>query len=301
MKKIIAIIVSIFVILLGVFGTYSIFFKQDKDTTLTLIEKQWIEDNKNQIIDLSIVNNIPVFNYEGTGVIFDFVNELEEKTGLEFNKIPFSLGNDVSSEYSFNITNQLGDNQLLVYEDHYAIVCKEKMKYNNLLSIGNITLGVLEGDLDNINYYLQENKNIKFITYKDIKSLISAVKENKFNAIALAKTIYLDEILENDLNINYNITEVKANLVLQLGNNDRLNTIISKYFNKWYLESYSESYGENLTAYYFDKADVDDDSKVAFTSKQYKYGFISYAPYDKVIKNKLVGINNSIISAFQKI
>ena len=84
MKKIIAIIVSIFVILLGVFGTYSIFFKQDKDTTLTLIEKQWIEDNKNQIIDLSIVNNIPVFNYEGAGVIFDFVNELEEKTGLEF-------------------------------------------------------------------------------------------------------------------------------------------------------------------------------------------------------------------------
>ena len=36
--------------------------------------------------------------------------------------------------------------------------------------------------------------------------------------------------LENDLNINYNITEVKTNLVLQLGNNDRLNNIISKYF-----------------------------------------------------------------------
>ena len=80
-----------------------------------------------------------------------------------------------------------------------------------------------------------------------------------------------------------------------------INTFISKYFNKWYTESYQKSYGENLTNYYFNKKDVDDDSKVAFTSKQYKYGFIDYAPYDKVIKNKLVGINNNIISEFEKI
>ena len=46
MKKIIAIIISILVLLLGGFSIYSIFFKEDKDTTLTLIEKQWIEENK---------------------------------------------------------------------------------------------------------------------------------------------------------------------------------------------------------------------------------------------------------------
>lgn len=301
MKKFVAVVISILVILLGGFGVYSIFFKQDKDTTLTLIEKQWIEDNKNQIIDLNIVNNIPVYNYNGKGVIFDFINELEEKTGLEFNKIPYSLETNPSSEYSFKISKEVEGKQILIYEDHYALVSKQKMKYNDLFSIEDITVGVLEKDMSDVNYYLQQNKKIKFVSYQDISSLIKAIIDDKVDSIAIPKTFYLNQILENHLNINYNITEIKANLVLQLGNNDRLNNVISKYFNKWYQESYDKSYGQNLTNYYFYKMDIDDDSKVAFTSKQYKYGFVDYAPYDKVIKNKLVGINNTIISEFQKI
>lgn len=301
MKKIITIVVSILVVLLGCFGVYSVFFKQDKDTTLTLIEKQWIEDNKNQIIDLGIVNNIPVFNYNGTGLVFDFINELEQKTGLDFNKIPYAYGNEPSTEYSFNITNEVGDKQLLIYEDSYAIVSPEKMKYNDLISIGDLTVGVLENDLANVSYYMQQNKNIKFVSYSKISDLIKAIKEEKIDAMAVAKTFYLNQILDNDFHINYIISELKSNLVLQLGSNDRLNTIISKYFSKWYQESFEKSYGINLTNYYFNEKDVDDDSKVAFTSKQYKYGFIDYAPYDRVIKNKLVGMNNMIISNFEKI
>ena len=187
MKKIITIVVSILVILLGCFGVYSVFFKQDKDTTLTLIEKQWIEDNKNQIIDLGIVNNVPIFNYNGNGLIFDFINELEEKTGLDFNKIPYTYGNDSSNEYSFNITNELGDKQLLIYEDSYAIVSPQKMKYDDLSSIDNLTVGVLENDMANVSYYLQQNKNIKFVSYSKIDDLIKAIKDEKIDAMAVAK------------------------------------------------------------------------------------------------------------------
>lgn len=301
MKKIIAIIVSIVVVILGTLGIYTVFFRQDKDTTLTLIEKQWIENNKNHIIDLSIVNNIPVFNYNGTGVLFDFIEELETKTGLEFNKIPYTLTNEPSSEYSFKITDELKENQLQVYEDTFSIVSGEKIKYNDLMSIPEMTLGILEQDVQKVNYYLQENKSIKFLTYKNISELIDAYKDKKITAIAVPKTIYLDQIFENNLNINYNIDELKAYLVLELGNNEKLNTIIKKYLNKWYDESYTSSYGNNLTDYYFYKNDVDDDSKVAFKSKQYKYGFVDYAPYDKVIKSALVGTNNNIISEFTKL
>lgn len=301
MKKIIAIVVSILVVLLGSLGVYTVFFKQDKDTTLTLIEKQWIENNKNNIIDLSIVNNIPVFNYNGTGSLFDFINELEEKTGLEFNKIPYSVASEASSEYAFKITENLGENELQIFADEYVIATKENIKYDNLMSIPDITLGVMEKDLQKVNYYLQENKNIKFITYKDINELIKAYKEEKIDGISVPKTFYLDQIIENDLNINYIVSEAKSYLVLQLGSNDKLNTIIRKYLNKWYNEAYEKSFGNNLTDYYFYKNDVDDDSKVAFKSKQYKYGFIDYAPYDKVIKGSLVGINNNIITEFTKL
>ena len=127
MKKIIAIVVSILVVLLGSLGVYTVFFKQDKDTTLTLIEKQWIENNKNNIIDLSIVNNIPVFNYNGTGSLFDFINELEEKTGLEFNKIPYiSSKSSKDNGYVFEINQKkkLDDNELLMYTDNYVMISK---------------------------------------------------------------------------------------------------------------------------------------------------------------------------------
>lgn len=301
MKKIIAIVVSVLVILLGSLGVYTIFFKQDKDTTLTLVEKQWIENNKNHLIDLNIINNIPVFNYNGTGLLFNFIKELEDKTGLEFNKIPYSLNGEVTSEYAFKITDEVKENELLIYEDEYVITSKEKIKYDNLSTINDITLGVLEKDLQKVNYYLQVNKNIKIISYKNINELIKAYTDKKIDSLAIPKTFYLDQILENDLNINYNISEVKSYLVLQLGTNDKLNTIIKKYYNKWYNESYEKSYGDNLTEYYFYKNDVDDDSKVAFRSKQYKYGFVDYAPYDKVVKGSLSGINNSIISEFTKL
>ena len=301
MKKIIAIVISILVILLGSLGVYTVFFKQDKDTTLTLVEKQWIENNKNHLIDLNIVNNIPVFNYNGNGLLFDFTKELEDKTGLEFNKIPYSLNGEVTSEYAFKITDEVKDNELLIYEDEYVITSKEQMKYDNLSTIGDITLGILESDLQRVNYYLQINKNIKIISYKNISELVKAYNDKKIDALAIPKTFYLDQILENELNINYNISEVKSYLVLQLGSNDKLNTIIKKYYNKWYNESYENSYGDNLTDYYFYKNDVDDDSKVAFRSKQYKYGFVDYAPYDKVVKGTLSGINNTIITEFTKL
>lgn len=301
MKKIVVAIISILVIGFGIFGVYSIFFKQDKDTTLTLIDKQWIENNKNQLIDLNIPTNIPIYNYSGNGVIFEFINELEEKTGLEFNKIPYNIENEPTSEYAFIITSEIADNQLLIYEDNYALISDLQIKYNDLFSIDELTVGVLDDDFDKINYYLRENKNIKYISYEDITSLLKAYDDEKINAIILPRTFYLNQIFDNQMHINYIITELKSNLVLQLGNNERLNSIIEKYFNKWYLESYNKSYGKNLTNYYFYKNDVDDDSKVAFTSKQYKYGFIDYAPFDKVIKNSLIGINNNIITEFASI
>ena len=62
-KKKIIIITIITTSLLAVIGTlwYSL-TREDTKTTLTLIEKQWIEKNKNQIYDFGIPTNIPMFS-----------------------------------------------------------------------------------------------------------------------------------------------------------------------------------------------------------------------------------------------
>ena len=79
-KKIIIILSIIFVVVIGL--AIWIFTKEDEDTTLTLIEKKWIESNKNQVIDFGITNNVPIFSVDGEGVIFDFLDDLEATTGL---------------------------------------------------------------------------------------------------------------------------------------------------------------------------------------------------------------------------
>ena len=43
--------------------------------------QKWIEDNKNQVIDLSIVSNVPVFSMNGEGVLFEFINDIEKLEG----------------------------------------------------------------------------------------------------------------------------------------------------------------------------------------------------------------------------
>ena len=49
-KKSFIIVISIVVVL--ILGLVYIFTKQDKNTSFTLLEKQWLENNKSKVIDI---------------------------------------------------------------------------------------------------------------------------------------------------------------------------------------------------------------------------------------------------------
>ena len=106
-KKIIITILSIIGTVLVAFVVYSIFFKEDKNTTLTLIEKQWIENNKNKVIDFSIVNEIPIISDNGEGLFFDFLKDLEKDTKLSFNKVSYNSQTGNKSNIFLKFLNQL--------------------------------------------------------------------------------------------------------------------------------------------------------------------------------------------------
>ena len=42
----------------------------------------------------------------------------------------------------------------------------------------------------------------------------------------------MEEIVSNNYNISYNITEMTKDFVIRLGNNKKLNEIIKKYYKK---------------------------------------------------------------------
>lgn len=299
-KKIIIISIVIIIILILSLGTYYIFTKEDKDTTLNLLEKQWIENNKNKVIDMGIVNEIPVFNYNGEGLFFDFLNSLEKITNLEFNKISYTIDSKIESPYAFKIVDQVSENDILIYQDNYVLLTKNKVKYSSPNKISNLRIGVLKNDLSGVNTYLSDAINITFKPYENIDNLINYINisESDIDALVLPKNIYLNTILTNQLNIAYNITELTKNYVLSLGDTDRLNDIIIKYYKKWSKENYEKSYNLHFASTYFKANNIDDKAKVQFRSKRYNYGYVKNAPYDLRFNDELYGINKAFVSSF---
>ena len=296
MKKKTIIIITLVLVLLGALGiTYFVLTKQDSNT-LTIIEKQWIQNNKNNMIDFSVENDIPIFSYDGEGLAYEFLNQLEQDTELGFNILP----NSEDTQYAIKLVDEPSKDNIVIYEDNYALISKENVQYNSLENVKDITIGVLSSDLENVEYYLK-GTNLSFKSYEKIDELLEGIDMDKVDAIVIPKTTYLKTILENNLTISYNITEMKKSLVITLGSEKKLNNILKKYYKKWSDEYYEESFNKNLSINYYEYTGVDDDTQVNFRSKRYKYGFVSSIPYDDLIDHRLVGYNSEIIKEFSKL
>lgn len=302
-KKRIGIVAIILVLLVavGIVGYYY-FIRENKDSTLTVAENQWIENNKNDMIDVSIITQIPVFSMDGEGVIFDFLKSIEDKTGLSFNQLSYNMDGNAESDYAFEIKDKKDKNDIVIYQDNYVIVTKGMEKYTNLEDIQKMALGTLEKDLENASRYLKVNRGFSFKPYKSLETLNKALKRNDVDGIILPKILYLNTIGNtSNFHINYNITEMNNYIVLRLGNDKKLNTIIKKYHKKWQEESYKDSYHKNFSNYYFEKNEIYENAQVEFRSKQYTYGFIPNPPFDALNNGKLVGINSDLLRGFAQL
>ncbi len=299
-KKFIIIGIILLVLIVG-FLVYRFLTKEDKITTLNLFEKQWIESNKNNIIDMSIIDGIPILSYNGEGIIVDFLDSLNKETNLSFNKVSYKLGDEVKSDYSFRLVDEVADDNILIYEDNFVIVTK-KDTYLTIDDLKGLTIGVLNENLNNINNYLY-NADVSYKTYETEEQLINEFNNEKttLNAIVLLKTTNLKQLIDNNYKIAYNISDYKKYYVLDLGSTDKLNTILTKYYNKWSSNNYEELYNKYLSKNYLTFKGINDSESVKFRSKRYVYGFIDNAPYDTLLDNKLAGINYQLLSSFSKL
>ena len=298
--------VVVFLILCSVY----LFTRQDKNTSFTILEKQWLESNKSKVIDISILKDIPVISYNGTGILFDFLSDFEDVTGLDFNPIAFQNDDEIKSEYSFRVVSQKDENDVLVYSDSYALLTKNSIKYNKLSEIDGMTIGVLESDLENVKN-ATDSINLNFNTFATIDELVNSL-ESKTNddgsvtpssveAIMLPKISNYNLIVSKGLSISYNINEIKQDYVIRLGSDEKLNEIITKYFSKWKETKYKDSYDKNFSNSYFTFSDIEDKDKAQFKSKRYVYGYVENRPYDALINDKFYGINKAFLYEFSDV
>ena len=302
MKKKIIIIVSVLVILLGL-GTFLIFNNEHSKTSLNMTEKRWIDSNKKSLQDISIYTNVPVFSYNSEGVVFDFLTYLETSTGLEFNKLSYSMDNEPKTSLAFQQTSELQDNDILMYTDNYVLLTTNNKKYNSPKEIRNISVGVLNNNLDIVNNYLY-GSDITYKTFTDYNAMIESFGI-EVDAVVVPKIQFLEEVLVNsNITIGYNLDEYKTYYVLRLSsdNNDStLNSIVKKYYTKWHNEKFEKTFNSSLLNNYFMSLNNGSQSIARLKSKRYVYGFIINPPFDALDDGELTGINKEIISNFAKI
>lgn len=279
------------------------------DTRLNLSEKRWIENNKEDVINISVANNIPVFSSNGEGVFFDFITRFEDKTGLSLNLISYDSSDSVEeNDLYFEAVrhddfSDIKEDEMVFFNDYYVLVGKDGEKITDPREISNKNIGVLSDDLSDVSYYISSENSVTYTPYENETNLQNAIKNSEVDYIAAPRMRFLSFILENDYHVIYNITEMKEAYVLRTS--DDLNKNLISIVNKNYLDyesSYLENeYNESLIDLLMEKNNISEKTQADFLGKNYVFGYIDNEPYTSVVNNRLIGLDSTYIDAFSEV
>ena len=299
-KKKIFIILGTLIVLIALIVGYIKVNSNSKE--LSLSEKKWLEENKKSMIDIYVMNNLPVFSSGEKDIFLSFLDYFEAETGLSLNKVSYTLNSDEpTSEYLFKIiaiNDDLGRNDLLFYEDNYVILSKNNLKIQDIAKLSGYKIGVLNDDLSKISEYLTYDNNLTFSNYDDDVRLFEAFDNGDADYIIVPKNRYLKEIITNNYYIVNSLSSLNNKYVLSLSNNNiKLNGIFKKIYSKWYSKNFNRLYTSKMNEYYFETKNIDEKDKTSFKGKKYIYGYVANKPYD--ISNSK-GINLEFLKGFEK-
>lgn len=299
MKKKIIIIVLSLVLLAGIGAGIFVYINSTQETEFTPTEEQWIDKNKSYALDFYMPSEIAGLTYMGQGVFFDFLADMEKRTGLDFNEFAYQVMTPLEDkDYAIELVSEVADNQILMFTDNYVIVTPNKKFYTSPDEIKNLKLGVLASNQEMVTKALT-GATVEYITYETEDELNAALIANDgtIDGAVVVKSLYLDELLINNLHIAYQIPELKMNYVLTLNGDKTLNSIVKKSYNKW-ASNLELSYDQNLLNTYFTFKGTTEKEITTLHDKDYTYAFVNNGAYDNLNGSTLNGINYFIIKDF---
>lgn len=295
-KKIIIIaIIAIVAIGLIIFGTYKTIKDENK---LTVEEKEWITENIDVVQTIEIPNDLDVFGKNGSGVFFDFLEDLEKKYSIKLNAKTYYQGDTIDSG-SFRIVNDVDENHVVFYKEHFVVISKSKVNVSSLSQLNNKKIGVLTSDEKSVKKHLSDVSNVMFTTYETSTSLFQSLETNsdiEFAIIPLEEN--LTSILTSNYYIDYHISDLNKYMVYEVKENDTFSSIVKKYYHTWAKENLQESINENELKIFIDALSISDKEIDNIQSKEYEYGFINQSPYEVLIGGTYGGIVSEYITRF---
>ena len=281
-KKFIYLIIGIAFLL---FVALYLIINYSEPNVLDSKDKKWISENSGRVIDIDVINDLPVFANNGVGVVFDFLNYVTKETKLDFNKRPYLRGStNLNSSYKVQIldgSQNLSSNDLLIADDYFVLVGKKDEKVERLKDLEGLTLGVLKDNSSMMAYYLENVSNLRFYTYDTKIELFNALDSNAVNMVIAPQFLNLERIVNGEYHVNYFFNNVSNNIVLSMnGNNKELNNIITKLYHHWFEEEYVKDYNKTYLNYYMASRNINDKTRADLLSKTYVYGYVENYPYE---------------------
>lgn len=297
------IVLSIIGLLLGICLVIFILNYTKDSSSFSLLEKNWINGHKSSVIDVSVYNDVPVYGYNGEGMIFSYLEEFTNSYGIEFNKVSYLNGsNNKLRDVSFRILNygeELSNNDIEMFRDYYAIVSKNDDNINDILELKDKTVGVLDGDITNVKYFLNDGNGIKFMACKDIDELVSLINDESVSYIVIPSNLYLDDILSHDLKIVYHLNDLYRRYVLTINNDKTLRSIMNKFFMIYEKNFEKDKYKSYLIDSFFKFNGISEAERMNYNSSNYVYGYVVNMPYENMINKEFVGTISNYLSQFE--
>lgn len=290
------------IIFIALFVVFILNYSKD-DSSFSILEKKWINDNTSNVVDVSIYNDVPIYGKSGNGVSFDLLDEFTDKYGVNFNKVSY-LNQDTSNlkGSAFHILDSnasISDKDILLYKDNYVLVSNGDTSIDSISDIDSMSIFILSSDMGVISNYLSLSKNITFNPKDDIDDIILSFDDNVCYAI-IPYNMYISEILGNDLNILFKFNDIYNKYVLTIEDKTFLN-IMKKFYNLYGKDSEIESYKKHFLVEYFNDKDISDVDRLSYNSTQYIVGYVDYMPYTGSDSDLIVGTLSNYFSGFEDI
>lgn len=292
-KTVILVFSLILLFVLAFFGT--LYFLTSTVNNYSFSEKKWINDNSSTTFDIYVEQSLPIFSSEGKGIYHEYLKALKEDTGLNFNVVVSD-----TSDIKFVNKNNINEEDILFYKDHYIVVGTPN-SVNSISDLENKKIGIITSDKNVVAYYLTEYKNIDIKSYDTFSNLSSAYSSKQIDYMIIPMYKYIDQIISSNYEIVFHLDGLFSYYCLVPSNeNDELNSIMSKFYNRWQNTSFDKMNEYFLDMYYTAKG-YSELEKESITNEDFIVGYINNLPYEGMIRRSFTGLTDTYLSKFANI
>ena len=247
-RKIILITLFIVAIIIGI--VVFIFLDSKDKNALDLNENKWVESNKQNVIDMAVINDIPVVSNDGAGIFYDYIDYVSKELSLNFNTVSFKLDDEINYDYSMKIVDKPTKDDMVLLKDYMVLISKNDVTYSTLSQLPQLRIGVLKADRELMEKYFDLTKIelVDYETYADLKNAMEMSEKNikPVDSIIILKNLLTKEIISSDYKVSYYFNDIIRYVVIRAQGNSTLNSILIKKYNKWMDTEYNKSFNEEL-------------------------------------------------------